>query len=70
MEKIWVGVETYQLIIEGVHLFRTEQEAKDWFESYTGLNYDTYQAALDADPGENLLDEDYDQTKIFESEVA
>ncbi len=65
-EKVWVGVEVYQLIVTGVHLFRNEQEAKDWFKGYTGVDWDELNDPDKLDIG---LDEDYDQTKLFEEEL-
>jgi len=59
-QKIYVGVEVYQLIVEDVHLFKTPVEAEKWFESLTGEPYDVFY-------GEGLNElSDYDGTKIFE----
>lgn len=58
---LWVATEVYELIIQDVHVFKTEAEALKWFKGYTGAKY-----------GTNLAEgefEDYDQTKIFEVEI-
>jgi len=59
-QKIYVGVEVYQLIVEDVHIFKTSVEAEKWFESLTGESYDIFYKE-----GLNELS-DYDGTKIFE----
>lgn len=61
--KIWIGVEVYQLIINDVHVFFTEDDARTWFKDYTGINYN------DLLKKPQLLDEDHDQTKIFEVDI-
>jgi len=57
---MWVAVEVYGLIVQGVHLITTKKEAEDWYEEYTGFKLGTLY-----DEHGNCLDEDYDQTKIF-----
>jgi len=62
-QKIYVGVEVFQGIVEDVHIFRTPVEAEKWFRSLTGESYDLFYSE-----GLNELS-DYDQTKIFEIEI-
>lgn len=61
--KKWIGVEVYELIVGGIHLFDTEEDADKWFKKYTGVDYPKTNEEWEA------LDEDYDQTKIFEIDV-
>jgi hypothetical protein len=63
--KKWIGVEVYQLIVSGVHVFESFLEAQVWFKKYTGIDYEVDDKG---DPTEHFLKsipEDYDQTKIF-----
>lgn len=64
--KIWVGVEVYQLIVQGVHLFENFEKAKEWFKEYTGVSWEDYVGEGNL---ENGMDVDFDQTKIFEEEI-
>ena len=58
--SMWVGVEVYGLMVQGVYLFTTEKEGYDWYEDYTGFKLGTLY-----DEHGNCLDKDYDQTKLF-----
>jgi len=58
-DQIHIGVEVYGLLVQGVHIFLSIEEAEKWFKEYTGLEHGTL---YDED---NSCDDDYDQTKIF-----
>jgi hypothetical protein len=66
--KVWIGVEVYQLIVTDVHVFTNETESEKWFEKYTGLPYASYKKALE-EGNDSILDENYDQTKLFGVEL-
>lgn len=53
VRRIWIAVETYEGLVQDVHLFFKEKEALDWYQDYTGFSY-----------GKNN-NEDYEETKIF-----
>jgi len=59
-DKITIGVEVYDLVIQDVHIFLSEEEAETWFKEYTGLDHGT----LYDEHGQCVKDE-YDQTKLF-----
>lgn len=61
---MWVATEVFQLILQDVHGFKSFDEAKEWFKTYTGVDYDQYLKGLEAN--DDILNSDYDQTKIFE----
>jgi hypothetical protein len=58
--KVYVVVETYGLIVQGIFVTTDLDKAKERFKNITGLDYDKH------DPEELG---DYDQTKIFETTV-
>jgi len=58
--KTYVATEVYDLVIQDIHLFSSEEEADEWFKEYTGLDYGT----LYDEHGE-CVKKEYDETKIF-----
>jgi hypothetical protein len=65
-KKLYIAVEVFQLIINDVHVFTDLEKAKAWFKEYTGFDY-----VFDEEGSlpEKFYNGDYDQTKIFETEV-
>ena len=62
--KVYALVETFQGVVEGVELFLDEKEAEKAFEEYTGHPFDGFYTEF------GCVDDRYDQTKIFEVELA
>lgn len=60
----WIAIEVFGLIVSDVHVFETEAEAEEWFQSYTGRPYPRNDAEWEA-----MSETEYDQTKIFGKEV-
>ena len=59
-QVLHIGVEVYGLLVQGVHIFLSEEEAEKWFKKYTGLEHGTLY-----DEEGQCVDDEYDQTKIF-----
>jgi len=67
--KLYILVEVYQLIVSGVYVSTDLEKVKAKFKEFTGVDYDEYSRILEEDENlssEEVLGEDYDQTKIFE----
>jgi len=69
--KLYIVVETFQLVVGGTYATLDLSDAKAKFKEYTGVDYDILQKHLEAgeDATEELLG-DFDQTKIFEFELG
>ena len=77
--ELWIGVEVFQLIVQDVHVFKTEEEAEKWFREWTktlthpeGWSYDEFyhlNLPKEDDRWGTVEDEDYDQSKIYRIEV-
>lgn len=72
--ELWIGVEIYGLILEGVKVFRSGEEARHWFaglmqtEAEVGDDiYDRIQAK-EVDYMD-VIHPDYEQSNIFRVEV-
>ena len=61
--KLYVAVEVYELIVQDVHIFKSEKQAKEWFRKYTGIPHDDFYE------NDEPAIEEYDQTKIFEVDI-
>jgi len=62
--KMYVLVETSELIVQDVKVFFNNDDLKKEFKEFTGVAEEDFYDSLG-----NAINEDFDQTKVFEIEL-